>query len=127
MRVNFSKSGVGASIGVKGLRVTGSARGATYVTASSHGFYYRQTLGKQKTSSSSTSPRPTSPSLPEHTGMIPTASIETMVDSSSVDLVHRLNENVRKFNPAIAAWVLCLIPITLAGSSGEVGWTVLVT
>src|SRR6266853_710229 len=99
MRVNFSKSGVGASIGVKGLRVTGSATGATYVTASSHGFYYRQTLGQQKTSSSS---RLTSPSLPEQTGTIPTASIETLVDSSSVDLVRRLNENVRKFNPAIA-------------------------
>lgn len=126
MRVNFSKSGVGASIGIKGLRLTSSATGSTYVTASSHGFYYRQTLGQRKTSLPSTSPRLTSPTQPDHTGTIPTASIETLVDSSSVDVVRQLNENVRKFNPAIAAWLLCLVPIALAGSSGQVGWTALV-
>ena len=38
VRFNFSKSGVGASIGVKGFRVTAPARGTTYVTVGAMAF-----------------------------------------------------------------------------------------
>src|ERR1017187_8010345 len=43
-RLNFSKSGIGASVGVKGARLTMTPRGTTYVTVGSHGYYYRETL-----------------------------------------------------------------------------------
>jgi hypothetical protein len=41
VRINLSKSGVGASIGVKGARLIALARGSTYITVGTHGFYYR--------------------------------------------------------------------------------------
>src|SRR5580693_3140759 len=43
-RLNFSRSGIGASVGVKGARLTVTPLGTTYVTVGSHGFYYRETL-----------------------------------------------------------------------------------
>src|SRR5437016_13188603 len=46
-RLNFSKSGIGASVGVKGARVTMTPRGTTYVTVGSHGFYYRETVSSR--------------------------------------------------------------------------------
>jgi hypothetical protein len=44
LRFNLSKSGIGMSAGVKGLRVGTGPRGA-YVHAGRGGIYYRQTLG----------------------------------------------------------------------------------
>jgi len=46
-RLNFSKSGIGASIGVKGARLTMTPRGTSYITVGSHGFYYRETLSNR--------------------------------------------------------------------------------
>src|SRR5262249_53194754 len=51
VRFNFSKSGIGVSVGVKGARISTGPRG-TYVHAGRHGFYYRQRLD---------SPHPRSP------------------------------------------------------------------
>lgn len=50
VRLNLSRSGVGVSYGVKGLRVSQSTRG-TYLNAGSGGMYYRTKLGKNGTHS----------------------------------------------------------------------------
>jgi LysM repeat protein len=47
IRLNFSKSGVGLSAGVKGARVGVNARGRGYVHAGRYGIYYRQMLPEQ--------------------------------------------------------------------------------
>ncbi len=49
-RINLSKSGIGASIGTKGVRVTKSATGRTSVRATipKTGISYTKTLGKKK-------------------------------------------------------------------------------
>ena len=47
MRVNLSKSGVGLSSGVKGLRVSTGPRG-TYLNAGRKGLYYRKKLSGNK-------------------------------------------------------------------------------
>jgi hypothetical protein len=47
-RLNFSKSGIGASVGLKGARLTMTPRGTTYVTVGSRGFYYRETLSQRR-------------------------------------------------------------------------------
>jgi uncharacterized protein DUF4236 len=44
VRLNFSKSGVGVSAGVKGLRAGVSAKGKSYVAGGRYGVYYRQGL-----------------------------------------------------------------------------------
>lgn len=47
LRLNFSKSGVGVSGGVKGARVSVGPRG-THVSAGRHGVYYRKRIGGGK-------------------------------------------------------------------------------
>ena len=47
IRLNFSKSGVGLSAGVKGLSVSKGPRG-TYLNAGRNGLYYRTRLNAQK-------------------------------------------------------------------------------
>jgi hypothetical protein len=102
-RLNFSRSGIGASVGVKGARLTLTPRGTTYVTVGSHGFYYRETLAHRDGI-----PRvdPTVPNL--HSGSteedaIATAGSSDLVDSSGERLIQRLNERANMFNPA---WIL---------------------
>jgi hypothetical protein len=45
LRFNLSKSGIGASVGVKGARIGVNARGNTYVAGGRYGLYYRKQLG----------------------------------------------------------------------------------
>lgn len=55
LRLNFSKSGVGASVGVKGLRVSTGPKGRQ-LNAGREGFYYRASLN---------TPTPTDPPASE--------------------------------------------------------------
>ncbi|MGE0610061.1 MAG: DUF4236 domain-containing protein [Pirellulales bacterium] len=48
IRLNLSKSGVGASVGVKGLRLGIRPDGSEYVHAGRFGIYFRQELGSAK-------------------------------------------------------------------------------
>lgn len=50
-RLNFSKSGVGVSTGVKGARMSFGPRG-TYVNLGRNGIYYRKKIGGTKTNKS---------------------------------------------------------------------------
>src|SRR5690349_13156869 len=101
-RLNLSKSGIGASVGVMGARLTMTPRGTSYVTVGSHGFYYRETISnRSQTRPASpvvptlTDPQPTSPE-----GTIVTAWSSDLVESSSERLVQQLNERANLFNPA---------------------------
>lgn len=47
-RLNFSKSGLGVSTGIKGLRVGVNAKGQSYVGGGVAGFQYRQNLSSSK-------------------------------------------------------------------------------
>ncbi|MGI8437286.1 MAG: DUF4236 domain-containing protein [Chthoniobacterales bacterium] len=53
IRINLSKSGVGVSAGVKGLRVGTGPRG-NYIHAGRGGLYYRKSLGRSRSSPSVT-------------------------------------------------------------------------
>lgn len=56
IRFNLSKSGIGVSAGVKGLRIGKGPRG-TYVHAGRGGIYYRKTLSGKTTGQSAAPPR----------------------------------------------------------------------
>jgi hypothetical protein len=100
-RLNFSKSGIGASVGVKGARLTMTPRGTTYVTVGSHGFYYRETLSQRRRGSSgSFTPPAVLPVETRTSDDIVTAEVSDLVDSSSAALIERLNERAKMFNPA---------------------------
>jgi len=46
VRFNLAKSGIGTSIGVRGLRVGQDARGRGYVFGGRGGLYFRERLGR---------------------------------------------------------------------------------
>ncbi len=130
VRLNLSKSGVGASIGVKGARLTTSSRGSTYITVGSHGFYYRQAVlggpSAPHVRPTASIPQTFPAQPPAETGTIPTASVSELVESSNADLIKQLNERARKFNPAVLAWISCIIPFVLVASTEQAGWSSLI-
>src|SRR5690242_21436442 len=89
-RLNFSKSGIGASVGVRGARLTMTPRGTTYITVGRNGFYYRETISTRPSGSG----LPPTPPVVENASSdeIPTADVSELVDSSSEQLVNTLNE-----------------------------------
>jgi len=115
-RLNFSKSGIGASVGVKGARLTMTPRGTTYITVGRNGFYYRETISSRALRSGQT-PSVLPPAISASSGEIPTADVSELVDSSSEQLVNTLNERAKMFNPAwlvyIAAALLFVFAIGL--------------
>jgi len=70
-RVNFSKSGIGVSAGVKGARISTGPRG-TYVNLGSNGVYYRQKIGSTHSAASWSRAAAQPPSkAQQHVGSLP--------------------------------------------------------
>jgi len=63
IRINLSKSGLGISAGVKGLRLGIRPNGRSYVHAGRYGLYYRQELGRPTEPEEETSPVASSPTF----------------------------------------------------------------
>jgi Protein of unknown function (DUF4236) len=105
LRLNSSRSGLGASFGVKGARISVGPRGS-YVHVGRGGLYYRQNLVPHPA-------RPRTPSAPtpvpaETLHEIESGDIGHMVDVSSADLLTELN----RVNGRISRFPLALV-ITL--------------
>jgi hypothetical protein len=64
VRLNFSKSGIGTSFGVKGLRVGVSPKGKKYISGGSHGLYFRENMGHNSKRHRSQTPKYTYSSTP---------------------------------------------------------------
>lgn len=107
-RLNLSKSGIGASVGVKGARLTFSPKGRTYITVGGGGFYYRQSLSSGTRPSP---PRENAQPVPEVASVdeIKTADVEELRDSSQSELVEDLNKRAKMFNPASILFTLAAI------------------
>lgn len=98
-RINFSKSGISYSVGVKGARINIGPRG-TYVNLSSHGISYRQ-----KISGPGVVPPPAipgnqvmHPAIYEPVHNIASAAIEQLTDTGSKDFVDELSEKAAKIS-----------------------------
>ena len=102
-RFNLSKSGVGVSAGVKGLRFGTGPRG-NYVHMGRGGLYYRKTLpsGTNKSQVAHNQQLQQSHTEIGHEALteIESGDLGQMVDSSSADLVAEMNDNRKK----IRAW-----------------------
>ena len=92
LRLNLSRSGFGASVGVKGARIGLTPRGETYVHLGRGGLYYRQTLSRLHPHGSIT-PQYQPPALLSGGQLteITSAAAQTIVDSSATDLLRELN------------------------------------
>lgn len=93
-RINFSKSGISYSVGVKGARVN-FGPGGTYVSLSSHGISYRKKIDGAHRQPHDTPTHLPSPSysLPveqEHT--IASGAIEQLTDTDSRDFIEQLSK-----------------------------------
>lgn len=109
IRLNFSKSGIGVSAGVKGARVSTGPRG-TYVHAGANGFYYSQRIRTSPVENR----RPTSDAS---RARIETADVSQLNETSIAALLSQINERAARpaFAPiaigatiigAILAWIL---------------------
>jgi hypothetical protein len=110
MRLNFSKSGIGVSAGVKGARVSLGPRG-TYVHAGTGGFYYSQRIGGP--SVRPTIPRPAP--VRQQSGWQPAASafqeqyridsadVSRLVETNNAELLEQINSAARQTRHALFA------------------------
>lgn len=128
VRVNFSKSGVGTSIGFKGARLTSSAKGSTYITVGRHGFYYRQSLSPNRQEGRQlpmpASHPPTMPTSSPSPGAILTADVSALTDVTSAEVVKQLNERARVRNAAPLAYGAAFLSVMATAISGNALWFV---
>lgn len=113
LRLNFSKSGIGASVGVKGARVSLGPHG-TYLHGGRGGLYFRQKLGTISRDRMSWRDPPA-----QQSGEIVTAPASRLTDSASEWLLDELNRRHQKLSiysavatlgilANVGALVLCL-------------------
>lgn len=104
LRFNLSKSGIGVSAGVPGLRVGLIGPRGHYIYAGRKGLYYRRTLGRPGEAARSKEGAGIAPTLPSQ--LLPDASeplledvtgatVMQMAASSSSDLINQLTESAR--------------------------------
>ena len=117
-RFNFSKGGLGMSVGVKGLRIGTGPRGH-YVHAGVGGFYYRASLN-QPQSQNSEPVRPENfvqPSVPEgaNDGMIEitSANATTMQETTFSDLLGEINLKSQQVRMSITLCGLAALIVAL--------------
>ncbi|WP_192822744.1 DUF4236 domain-containing protein [Rufibacter sp. LB8] len=97
-RLNFSKSGIGVSAGVKGARVSMGPSG-TFVHLGAGGIYYKKRLGTNTKPSGrpgygNTPREETSPQIGEHT--ITTLNFDGLSDSNSQEFIKELESKEGK-------------------------------
>lgn len=128
-RFNLSKSGVGVSMGVRGLRVGTGPRGH-YLHAGRNGIYYRTSLNGKS------SPRPAAERsrLPELSPNVPAAADDTMMveiesgdvlamtDGSSAELLDELNDKQRRWRFSTMLGLMgCIAALVVTFAAGAPG------
>jgi len=93
LRLNLSRSGLGASIGVKGARIGVGPRGS-YVHLGRGGLYYRQTIAPPSPSEQPSQDAP--PVSDDGLQEISSSAAQTIVDSSAAQLLQELNRVKRR-------------------------------
>ncbi|MCZ6595614.1 MAG: DUF4236 domain-containing protein [Bacteroidetes bacterium] len=133
LRFNFSKSGIGASAGIKGLRLGTGPRG-NYVHMGRHGLYFRKTLSSKSSTKEPSFHLRESPSsepvsnynLPgvEDFREIESADVQQMVDSSSRELLDEINSKQKKFKIFPLMFVLSVVIVLFLLSSKAPTWVI---
>lgn len=120
-RFNFSKSGVGVSVGVKGLRIGTGPRGH-YIHAGRGGLYYRATLGnagrgRQSAVSPQQSPLPRATFDNDDVAMIEIESgdVMHMRDASFSELLNEINSKASQTRMSVAFSLTALTIGVMAG------------
>jgi Protein of unknown function (DUF4236) len=132
LRFNLSKSGIGVSAGVKGLRFGVGPRG-NYVHMGRGGLYYRATIPQSSAAPSRPQRQPVQrldPQVPAGTHApleeIESADIAQIVDSSSRELLNELNQKQKttRLWPIVA--VVSVVVLVVGLSYGWPNWLLIV-
>lgn len=110
-RFNFSNSGVGVSVGVRGLRIGTGPRGH-YIHAGRNGFYYRASLGRagervRRSPSAPPLPRPVEQEVSGVTMVeIESADVLAMQDEEFAEVLREINDKSRQVRLSTALAVI---------------------
>lgn len=126
LRLNLSRSGLGASFGVKGARIGVGPRGS-YIHMGRGGLYYRQTFGVSSRSPFRQTPVPTLPQISAGDNLqeITSSAAVTMADTSATHLLGELNRVKKRTEMFPIALVLGITVICWLGLAGPGWWSVL--
>lgn len=128
-RFNFSRGGVGVSVGVKGLRFGTGPRGH-YVHAGRNGIYYRSTIGRAGEGAKKRSPAPvTRPSIPTsnyETGVemveVESGDVLAMRDAAFSELLDEINAKRQQLRMAtVFGWTLTALGVLAFFNNAQVG------
>lgn len=102
LKFNFSKSGVGVSVGMKGFRIGTGPKG-NYVHMGRNGVYYRKTIGKKEKTAKQSEDKNNEISVKSHDNdlyfeKVESQNVSEILDSSSEQLVNEINEKRRMFS-----------------------------
>jgi hypothetical protein len=117
LRLNLSRSGLGASVGVKGARIGIGPRGS-YLHLGRDGFYYRQSLSPSAAPPAHQLPVSPPPATSSDIQEISSADASTIVDASATDLLEGLNRIKRRFDIfpiVVTVGAVLLVAILLSG------------
>lgn len=126
-RFNFSKGGVGVSVGVKGLRIGTGPRGH-YIHAGRGGLYYRATLGNAGGRKHAAAPnRPVPRSRAEDSGVVmvevDSGDVMQMRDESFSELLDEINSKAAQVRMSAAlAWTAMVFGAIGGLASGGPGF-----
>lgn len=121
IRFNFSKSGIGASTGVKGARISTGLRG-TYIHLGRNGIYYRQKIDGSVIDTQPSTPKDSSTSYDGDFDSVKTTSIDNLIESTNKDTLTQINSRIQQ--PTFA-WVIGISSTVLAGAIGFLAFAVL--
>ena len=109
IRFNLSKSGVGISAGVKGLRL-GSGPAGNYIHAGRHGLYYKKFFSSQKDSANEDNNYQQSINRANNNEtIIDSGSVLNMVDSKSSHLIEEINTKNKLKSYFPISIIFCLL------------------
>jgi hypothetical protein len=122
LRLNLSRSGLGASVGVKGARIGVGPRG-NYVHVGRGGLYYRQTLPPGQSGNGSPAAPVTQPNI-AFEEIASTARAVDMVDESASQLLQELNRVKRRVDLFPATLIVGLAGLLYCIYLMSIGWWV---
>jgi hypothetical protein len=128
VRFNLSKSGIGMSAGIKGLRLGTGPRG-NYVHMGRGGLYFRHSLASRNDAALPSSTRRPFPVSEAGVSVGPMEEIESgsvlqMTDGSSGELLSELNEKKKKARLLPMAIALCIAAFLALSAASPSGWLV---
>lgn len=110
VRLNFSKSGIGASVGITGFRIGIKPNGKSYIHAGRGGLYYREEFGNK---SKSNQPNYDTNQSFDNTTFYNTATTNSIKSDYKADVVEALNKSYNAFRCDYLVGVISLLSAVL--------------